>query len=165
MDESGRLAIHATGRTLAVLREVERLVHVTQTTSQVISPAVEQHLLAEQQAFLKHVELIQANARQRILSLADWTPPSIGPLERFLGLFGLHLHRREKVAEDEPKQVDAAAVNEAHTKEEAPDGTTDSGNSAPHHPRPQWSRPAAANGYVGEHSHTAAGAQRVHYRV
>jgi len=165
MDESGRLTTHAVGRTLAVLRYASRLTNETQATSPVVTSSVEQHLFAKQQAFLKHVELIEANAQERILSLADWTPPSIGPLESFLRMFGVYLRRHEEVAEDEHMKVAASVVNGAHTREGAVGGASHGGYGDSHNTRPQWSRPAAANGSVGGHSNTDADAHRNGYRV
>lgn len=95
--ELGRLVTHQAGEVTWNLRAIGRAVGSSHCWP-LVTPDVEKHLIATQQAYLDKLAVVQANAHRRIVTLADWTPPRIGLGQRFLRLLGsLFFSGRERL--------------------------------------------------------------------
>lgn len=85
--ELGRLATHQAGEVTWNLRAIGRAVGSSHVWP-LVTPDVEKHLVAMQQAYLDQLAVVQANAHRRITILADWAPPRIGLVQNFVRLLG-----------------------------------------------------------------------------
>lgn len=94
VDELGRLSRHRVAQSMSTLQFVERL-KGDSLVRPLITDEVATHLHTMQRVYLKRLEVVESNASQRLITLADWTPPSIGLVQSLLRLLGLSIFPRK----------------------------------------------------------------------
>lgn len=97
----GRLMHFQASQEVETLKTVDRLIGDIRGRTQ-ITLEVTSHLLSMQRVYLTNLATVQTNASGRIITLADWTPPSTGFLQSLRRLIYVHIIGRGKRAERSP---------------------------------------------------------------
>lgn len=90
IDELCRMANHRVLQSVATLRTIDKLVCDPQVLH-LITPTVDTHLLAMQEAYHERIAVVEENAANRLITLADWMPPRSGFLATLRQLITFHI--------------------------------------------------------------------------
>ncbi len=121
--ELSRLARHRMSQSVSTLQLVDRL-KGDSLVRPLITDEVSTHLQTMERLYLKRLEVMERNASQRLITLADWTPPGIGLLRSLLRVLGVSLvPRKDSLQLELADDVEEAMPGEGPA-EESDDDTT-----------------------------------------